>query len=70
MGCPQLDLSLSTGAGIHQNPTEGPGQRGLPEKPLEARERCSSRGQACALDAELALDRTDSAKDTLVLVLD
>jgi len=34
-GIPQVDLSLSTGAGIHQKPVEGPASQDLPYSPRE-----------------------------------
>jgi hypothetical protein len=60
---PQVDRSLSTGAGIHQKRVEGPARRDLPHSPREAK-------IAGSLDAELALDGPHRAEYAFVLVFD
>ena len=60
---PQVDRSLSTGAGIHQKRVEGPALPELPHSPRKAK-------IAASLDTELALDGTQGTDDTFVLILD
>ena len=60
---PQVDRSLSTGAGIHQKRVEGPASPDLPHSPREAKIATPS-------DTELALDGTHGAQNPFVLILD